>query len=72
MQRFCSEVPGPKLANMLEYGKTPVLPPKVCMHAIVNKLCACALHQTGAMMRYCSPAVCATAISSFCNAHVAL
>jgi 2-methylisocitrate lyase-like PEP mutase family enzyme len=28
MERYCHEVPGPKLANMLEYGKTPILPPK--------------------------------------------
>lgn len=27
MQRYCSEVPGPKLANMLEGGKTPIRPP---------------------------------------------
>jgi 2-methylisocitrate lyase-like PEP mutase family enzyme len=27
MSRFCREVPGPKLANMLEQGRTPVLPP---------------------------------------------
>mmetsp|Transcript_816 Transcript_816/g.2358 ORF Transcript_816/g.2358 Transcript_816/m.2358 type:complete len:160 (-) Transcript_816:1978-2457(-) len=28
MRRICIEVPGPHLANMLERGKTPVLPPK--------------------------------------------
>eukprot|EP00611_Tribonema_gayanum_P021332 TRINITY_DN4077_c0_g2_i1.p1 TRINITY_DN4077_c0_g2~~TRINITY_DN4077_c0_g2_i1.p1 ORF type:complete len:339 (-),score=102.86 TRINITY_DN4077_c0_g2_i1:336-1352(-) len=28
MQQFCDEVPGPKLANMLEHGKTPILSPK--------------------------------------------
>jgi 2-methylisocitrate lyase-like PEP mutase family enzyme len=28
MLRYCREVDGPKLANMLEGGKTPVLPPK--------------------------------------------
>lgn len=27
MERFCREVPGPKMANMLEQGATPVLPP---------------------------------------------
>lgn len=27
MQRFCTEVSGPKMANMLEEGKTPVLAP---------------------------------------------
>eukprot|EP00622_Pseudochattonella_farcimen_P000859 FR735436.1.p1 GENE.FR735436.1~~FR735436.1.p1 ORF type:complete len:220 (+),score=20.87 FR735436.1:102-662(+) len=27
MRRYCDEVPGPKLANMLENGKTPILPP---------------------------------------------
>ena len=27
MKRYCSEVQGPKLANMLEFGKTPILPP---------------------------------------------
>jgi len=27
MQRFCEEIPGPKLANMLEQGATPILPP---------------------------------------------
>jgi 2-methylisocitrate lyase-like PEP mutase family enzyme len=28
MRRYCAEVDGPKMANMIEYGKTPVLPPK--------------------------------------------
>ena len=28
MRRFCREVPGPKLANMLEQGATPLLPPE--------------------------------------------
>jgi len=28
MERYCREVPGPKLANMLEGGKTPILAPK--------------------------------------------
>lgn len=27
MQEYCRRVPGPKLANMLEHGATPVLPP---------------------------------------------
>lgn len=27
MQRYCDEVSGPKMCNMLEFGKTPVLPP---------------------------------------------
>lgn len=27
MRRYCAEVPGPKMANMLEQGNTPVLPP---------------------------------------------
>merc|ERR1711924_290765 len=27
MRRYTSEVPGPKLANMLEGGLTPILPP---------------------------------------------
>lgn len=27
MIRFCAEIPGPKMANMLEQGATPVLPP---------------------------------------------
>jgi len=27
MKRFCREIPGPKMANMLEQGATPVLPP---------------------------------------------
>ncbi|CBJ25471.1 carboxyvinyl-carboxyphosphonate phosphorylmutase [Ectocarpus siliculosus] len=27
MRRYCQEVDGPKLANMLEFGKTPILPP---------------------------------------------
>lgn len=27
MRRYCSEVPGPKMANLIEFGKTPVLPP---------------------------------------------
>ena len=28
MQEYCRRVPGPKLANMLEQGSTPILPPK--------------------------------------------
>jgi 2-methylisocitrate lyase-like PEP mutase family enzyme len=28
MQEYCDRVPGPKLANMLEYGNTPVLKPE--------------------------------------------
>jgi len=28
MEEYCSRVSGPKLANMLEYGTTPILPPK--------------------------------------------
>ena len=28
MQRYCTEVPGPKLANMVEQGYTPFLPPE--------------------------------------------
>eukprot|EP00978_Attheya_sp_CCMP212_P003570 scaffold7494_cov55-Attheya_sp.AAC.2 len=28
MQEYCDRVPGPKLANMLEYGTTPVLKPE--------------------------------------------
>ena len=27
MKQYCSQVSGPKLANMLEYGSTPILPP---------------------------------------------
>mmetsp|Transcript_9629 Transcript_9629/g.20705 ORF Transcript_9629/g.20705 Transcript_9629/m.20705 type:complete len:165 (+) Transcript_9629:316-810(+) len=27
MKEYCSRVSGPKLANMLEYGTTPILPP---------------------------------------------
>lgn len=27
MQRYCAEVPGPKMANMIEHGRTPILPP---------------------------------------------
>ena len=29
MRRYCSEVPGHKMANMVEQGSTPVLPPEV-------------------------------------------
>ena len=29
MRRFCSEVPGPKMANMLEEGNTPILRPEI-------------------------------------------
>ena len=28
MEEYCSRVTGPKLANMLEYGNTPILPPE--------------------------------------------
>ncbi|BBA33446.1 carboxyvinyl-carboxyphosphonate phosphorylmutase [Methylocaldum marinum] len=28
MRRYCTEVGGPKMANMIEFGKTPVLPPR--------------------------------------------
>ena len=27
MREYCASVPGPKMANMIEFGKTPVLPP---------------------------------------------
>ncbi|MFZ5760086.1 MAG: isocitrate lyase/PEP mutase family protein [Thermodesulfobacteriota bacterium] len=27
MERFCREIAGPKMANMLQHGKTPLLPP---------------------------------------------
>jgi 2-methylisocitrate lyase-like PEP mutase family enzyme len=27
MEAYCQRVSGPKLANMLEYGSTPILPP---------------------------------------------
>jgi 2-methylisocitrate lyase-like PEP mutase family enzyme len=27
MTRYCTEVDGPKMANLIEYGKTPLLPP---------------------------------------------
>ena len=27
MEEYCKRVTGPKLANMLEYGSTPILPP---------------------------------------------
>ena len=27
MQAYCDAVPGPKMANMIEHGKTPILPP---------------------------------------------
>jgi 2-methylisocitrate lyase-like PEP mutase family enzyme len=27
MKQYCKRVSGPKLANMLEYGSTPILPP---------------------------------------------
>ncbi len=27
MRAFCAQVPGPKMANMVEQGDTPVLPP---------------------------------------------
>ncbi len=28
MREYCNSVPGPKMANMIEHGKTPVLPPQ--------------------------------------------
>ena len=28
MRRYCTEVGGPKMANMIEFGKTPLLPPQ--------------------------------------------
>lgn len=28
MEEYCRQVPGPKLANMLEQGSTPILPPQ--------------------------------------------
>ena len=28
MQNYCNRVSGPKLANMLEFGSTPILPPE--------------------------------------------
>ena len=26
MQRYCEAIPGPKMVNLIEYGKTPLLP----------------------------------------------
>jgi len=39
MERFCKEVPGPKLANMLEEGITPILPPQR-LHQLGYKIAA--------------------------------
>ena len=39
MERFCREAPGPKMANMLEQGATPVLPP-ARLQAIGYKIAA--------------------------------
>ena len=29
MRKFCEELPGPKMINLLEGGKTPIFPPDV-------------------------------------------
>lgn len=39
MERFCGEIEGPKMANMLEHGKTPLLPPKT-LEAMGYKIAA--------------------------------
>ncbi|MET0086661.1 MAG: isocitrate lyase/PEP mutase family protein [Sedimenticola sp.] len=39
MERFCHEVPGHKMANMVEQGDTPILPPKE-LEAIGYKIAA--------------------------------
>ena len=39
MERFCSTVEGPKMANMLEYGETPIFPPKT-LEAMGYKIAA--------------------------------
>ena len=39
MQAFCNEIKGPKMANMVEQGKTPVLPPEQ-LHKIGFKIAA--------------------------------
>jgi 2-methylisocitrate lyase-like PEP mutase family enzyme len=39
MERFCSQVEGPKMANMLEHGETPLLPPKT-LEAMGYKIAA--------------------------------
>ena len=39
MRRFCSELPGPKMANMLEDGDTPILPPEQ-LNALGYKIAA--------------------------------
>jgi 2-methylisocitrate lyase-like PEP mutase family enzyme len=39
MERFCSQVEGPKMANMLEHGETPLLPPKM-LEAMGYKIAA--------------------------------
>lgn len=39
MTTFCRQVPGPKMANMLEEGATPVLPPR-CLEEIGYRIAA--------------------------------
>lgn len=50
MRRYCLEVDGPKMANMLEYGKTPLLPPAQ-LQALGYQLAAYPLTQLSAAIK---------------------
>jgi 2-methylisocitrate lyase-like PEP mutase family enzyme len=50
MARYCETVPGPKMANMIEHGKTPILPP-TRLEAIGYRIAVYPLTQLSAAIR---------------------
>ncbi|MFN3075402.1 MAG: oxaloacetate decarboxylase [Alphaproteobacteria bacterium] len=60
MRAYCSSVPGPKMANMVEQGATPILPPER-LEAIGFKLAAYPLTLMSAAMRAMQEALSALA-----------
>lgn len=58
MRRYCSEVEGPKMANMLEHGKTPILSP-AALQEIGYKIVVYPLTQLSAAIKAMRAALCA-------------
>ena len=40
MRRYCTEVPGYKMVNLIESGKTPLLPLQMCIRDRSGTACA--------------------------------
>lgn len=54
MRRYCAEVDGPKMANLIEHGKTPLLPPAE-LEAIGYKIAVYPLTQLNVAIKPCAP-----------------